>query len=177
MNEVQLASLRTALETCKNFDSQVLNEKLFINLENTRYTQLRSGCSYFSLWYIKYFRERLASLEQKSNAYRRELLALKNVAKNAAFKATQLRCSSIIVGDCSLKLLRQDFFISKQKEFLSLLVQQWAREQLVVLALRLESRQLETLLSEFKNVSRDLLEVNCELTTRSVSHYCKKNKT
>ena len=68
-----------------------------------------------------------------------------------------------------MKLLRQEFFLSKQKEFLSLLVQQWAREQLVLLALRLEGRQLEVMLSTLKNISQHILDVNHQLVERLVS--------
>lgn len=119
---------------------------------------------------LKLFRESQNSLDLKSLVYSKELASLKNCVKNAISKATQLRCSSIIVGDCSLKLLRQDFFIAKQKEFLSLLVQQWAREQLVLLAVRFEGRQIETLLSTLKHISQYLLESEHQLVERLVSN-------
>ncbi len=101
--------------------------------------------------------------------YLKELASLKNCVISSILKATQLRCSSIIVGDCSLKLLRQEFFIAKQKEFLSLLVHQWAREQLVILAVRFEGRQIETLLSSLKHVSHYLLESNHQIVERLVN--------
>jgi hypothetical protein len=108
-------------------------------------------------------------VELKNLVYSKELASLKNCVINSIFKATQLRCSSIIIGDCSLKLLRQEFFIAKQKEFLSLLVQQWAREQLVLLAVKFEGRQIETLLSTLKNLSQFLFESNHQVADRLVS--------
>lgn len=100
--------------------------------------------------------------------YVSEIVSLEKSLLNSVSTSTQLRCSSIIVGDCSLKLLRQEFFITKQKEFFSLIVQQWAREQLMLLALRLEWRQLETLVGTLKNALGDIQAANVHAAMRQV---------
>ena len=81
-------------------------------------------------------------------------------------KSTHLRCSTVIVGDCSLKLLRQDIFLAKLKEFLSLIGQQWTREQLALLALRIEFRQLETLHQIIKSVNQETVDANWQQQQR-----------
>ena len=87
---------------------------------------------------------------------------------SAIGKSTEVRCSSVIVGDCSLKLLRQEYFLSKQKEFLTFLARQWAREQLLVLALRMEGRQLDNLLLTLKSVSQQIQRENEQRDERLV---------
>lgn len=67
-----------------------------------------------------------------------------------------------------MKLVRQAYFIAKQKEFLKFVVQQWAREQLVILSLRLELRQLDALLSIFKKIDCNFSEENFQQTSRMV---------
>ncbi|EFX65599.1 hypothetical protein DAPPUDRAFT_229597 [Daphnia pulex] len=148
VNETEVSSLTTALGINYQILATLVDGKFPLNHVDREYQN---------------------SLDFKSLVYSKELASLKICVKNAISKATQLRCSSIIVGDCSLKLLRQDFFIAKQKEFLSLLVQQWAREQLVLLAVRFEGRQLETLLSTLKHISQYLLESDHQLVERLVS--------
>ena len=127
------------------------------------------------LWYffindsqIFFLRLDIEALERKSASYLKECLSLKNEVSNCIQKSTQMRCSSVIVGDCSLKLLRQHYLIGKQKEFLTFLSQQWAREQLVLLAIRLEGRQIESLLSILKNVTQEIVDGNQHLRTRLV---------
>ena len=100
------------------------------------------------------FRLSKGQLESQSTAYLKEFTSLKSIVKDAIGKSTKLRCSSVIVGDCNLKLIRQEYFISKQKEFLALLKKQWAREQLVLLAVRLEGRQLDGLKLLLDNLRR-----------------------
>ena len=107
----------------------------------------------------------------QSSCYLKECLSLKNEMRDCIEKSTQMRCSSVIVGDCSLKLLRQEYFINKQKEFLNLLAQQWAREQLVLLAIRLEGRQIESMLSTLNNITQEITEENQHLTARLVSSF------
>jgi len=79
-----------------------------------------------------------------------------------------MRCSSVIVGDCNLKLLRQHYLIGKQKEFLTFLSQQWAREQLVILAIRLEGRQIESILSILNNITQEIVDGNQHTRERLV---------
>jgi hypothetical protein len=107
-------------------------------------------------------------MEQRNAGYYKEYLSLRNDVLNAIKKSTHIRCSTVIVGDCSLKLLRQEYFLSKQKEFLTFLAQQWAREQLVILALRLEGRQLDSMIATLKSIAQQINIENKELEQRLV---------
>ena len=48
---------------------------------------------------------------------------------------------------------------------------QWAREQLVSLALRLEENELELMLDTVKNIAHQLQECNVDFTERLVSDF------
>ena len=117
---------------------------------------------------LKLFRLDIDALEKKSASCLKECLSLKNEVSDYIQKSTHMRCSSVIVGDCSLKLLRQRYLIGKQKEFLTFLSQQWAREQLVLLAIRLEGRQIESMLSILKNVTQEIIDGNQHIRARLV---------
>lgn len=116
------------------------------------------------------FRIAIDNLDIKNGQISKEVSSLKTTTLEYVKKSTELRCSSIIIGDCSLKLLRQEMFISKQKEFLSLMARQWAREQLLSLALRLEGCQLETALSTVTDFATQLKQCNNNFLERSVSY-------
>ncbi|KAI9553868.1 hypothetical protein GHT06_019138 [Daphnia sinensis] len=150
VNETEVLALRNALD---------LSHQIFSALTDGKFA---SRC-------LVENRNYLNSLEQENLPSSKELASLKNCVVNSISKATQLRFSSIIIGDCSLKLVRQEFFLVKQKGFLCLLVEQWAREQLVLLALRLEGQQMKTLLSTLKNVSQYLLGAESQLSERTGS--------
>ena len=92
--------------------------------------------------------------EQRNEAYRKEGLSLKAEVAAAVRKSTAARCSSVLVGDCSLKLVRQQLLLSKQKQFLAFLARQWAREQLLALAVRLEARHLDALVAAVADLAR-----------------------
>lgn len=152
-------------------EDRIVNETEALALKNA----LDLSCQIFSALVDGSFTSRclienrnyLNSLEQENLPSSKELASLKNCVVNSISKATLLRFSSIIIGDCSLKLVRQEFFLVKQKGFLCLLVEQWAREQLVLLALRLEGQQMKTLLSTVKNVSQYLFGAECQLSERT----------
>lgn len=146
VNEVELASLQASIDTSRN---------MIADISNGRFLSTSSS-----------LRLDIEALERKSASYLKECLSLKNEVSDCIQKSTQMRCSSVIVGDCSLKLLRQHYLIGKQKEFLTFLSQQWAREQLVLLAIRLEGRQIESMLSILKNVTQEIVDGNQHLRTR-----------
>ena len=122
-------------------------------------------------------------LERKIASYSKEVVLLKSTITNLFLQSTRLRCDSVLVGDCNLKLMRQNYFMAKQKHLFLLLseqvyimvfsnknlelyncivtycfccVKKWAREQLILLALRFEGHKLESLLTHLKNVDQRL---------------------
>lgn len=111
-------------------------------------------------------KEELAA--QNTNALKK-IVSLKKNVMELVKKSVEVRCSSVVIGDCSLKLLRQEFFISKQKEFLALMTRQWAREQLVSFALRHEGQQLERVLCTLKDIVNEIEKGHANFVKRSVS--------
>ena len=63
------------------------------------------------------FRLSKGQLELQSTAYLKEFTSLKSSIKDAIGKSTKLRCSSVIVGDCNLKLIRQEYLFPSRKSF------------------------------------------------------------
>lgn len=66
----------------------------------------------------------LDELEKKSASYCKEILLLKSTITHLFLQSTRLRCDSVLVGDCNLKLMRQNYFMAKQKHLFMLLSQQ-----------------------------------------------------
>ncbi|XP_057375585.1 HAUS augmin-like complex subunit 3 [Daphnia carinata] len=165
----ELNWLQHQLPLCE--EDRIVNETEVLSLRNA----LDLSCQIFSALTDGRFASRCLvenrnhpnSLEPENLPSSKELASLKNCVVNSISKATHLRFSSIIIGDCSLKLIRQEYFLVKQKGFLCLLVEQWAREQLVLLALRLEGQQMKTLLSALQNVSQYLSGAECQLSERT----------
>ncbi|KAM5562942.1 AUGMIN subunit 3 [Rosa sericea] len=77
-----------------------------------------------------------------SNSYNKKEKLLSETIPDLCWELAQLQDTYILQGDYDLKVMRQEYYINRQKAFINHLVNQLARHQLLKLACQLEKKHM-----------------------------------
>ncbi|KAK9944608.1 hypothetical protein M0R45_010169 [Rubus argutus] len=77
-----------------------------------------------------------------SNSYNKEEKLLSETIPDLCWELAQLQDTYILQGDYDLKVMRQEYYINRQKAFINHLVNQLARHQLLKIACQLEKKNM-----------------------------------
>ncbi|CAA7058912.1 unnamed protein product [Microthlaspi erraticum] len=95
-------------------------------------------------------------VEEISTLYQKEEKLLSETIPELCWELAQLQDTYILQGDYDLKVMRQELYISKQKVFISHLVNQLARHQFLKLACQLEKKNMLGAFSLLKVIESEL---------------------
>ncbi|KAI5679897.1 hypothetical protein M9H77_01124 [Catharanthus roseus] len=91
-----------------------------------------------------------------SNLYRKEEKLLSETVPDLCWELAQLQDTYILQGDYDLKVMRQEFYINRQKTFINHLVNQLARHQFLKIACQLEKKTMLGAYSLLKVIESEL---------------------
>ncbi|EOX93765.1 Gb:AAB97010.1 isoform 2 [Theobroma cacao] len=91
-----------------------------------------------------------------SNLYHKEEKLLSETIPDLCWELAQLQDTYILQGDYDLKVMRQEFYISRQKAFINHLINQLARHQLLKVACQLEKKNMLGAYSLLKVIESEL---------------------
>ncbi|XP_007049608.2 PREDICTED: AUGMIN subunit 3 isoform X2 [Theobroma cacao] len=91
-----------------------------------------------------------------SNLYHKEEKLLSETIPDLCWELAQLQDTYILQGDYDLKVMRQEFYISRQKAFINHLINQLARHQLLKIACQLEKKNMLGAYSLLKVIESEL---------------------
>ncbi|OMO93885.1 HAUS augmin-like complex subunit 3 [Corchorus capsularis] len=91
-----------------------------------------------------------------SNLYHKEEKLLSETIPELCWELAQLQDTYILQGDYDLKVMRQEFYISRQKAFINHLINQLARHQLLKIACQLEKKNMLGAFSLLKVIESEL---------------------
>ncbi|XP_022727721.1 AUGMIN subunit 3 isoform X2 [Durio zibethinus] len=91
-----------------------------------------------------------------SNLYHKEEKLLSETIPDLCWELAQLQDTYILQGDYDLKVMRQEFYISRQKPFINHLINQLARHQLLKIACQLEKKNMLGAYSLLKVIESEL---------------------
>lgn len=77
-----------------------------------------------------------------SNLYSREEKLLSEIIPDLCWELAQLQDTYILQGDYDLKVMRQEYYINRQKAYINHLINQLARHQFLKIACQLEGRTI-----------------------------------
>lgn len=88
--------------------------------------------------------------------YRKEEKLLSETVPDICFELAQLQDTYILQGDYDLKVMRQEYYISKQKTFINHLINQLVRHQFLKLACQMEKNTMLGAFSMLKVIESEL---------------------
>ncbi|XVE78171.1 hypothetical protein DITRI_Ditri13aG0122600 [Diplodiscus trichospermus] len=91
-----------------------------------------------------------------SNLYHKEEKLLSETIPDLCWELAQLQDTYILQGDYDLKVMRQEFYISRQKAFINHLINQLARHQFLKIACQLEKKNMLGAYSMLKVIESEL---------------------
>ncbi|KAE8659321.1 hypothetical protein F3Y22_tig00116962pilonHSYRG00065 [Hibiscus syriacus] len=91
-----------------------------------------------------------------SNLYHKEEKLLSETIPDLCWELAQLQDTYILQGDYDLKVMRQEFYISRQKAFINHLINHLARHQLLKIACQLEKKNMLGAYSLLKVIESEL---------------------
>ncbi|GAV70749.1 hypothetical protein CFOL_v3_14247 [Cephalotus follicularis] len=91
-----------------------------------------------------------------SDLYHREEKFLNETIPDLCWELAQLQDTYILQGDYDLKVMRQEFYINRQKAFINHLINQLARHQFLKLACQLEKKNMTGAYSLLKVIESEL---------------------
>ncbi|XP_012466037.1 AUGMIN subunit 3 isoform X2 [Gossypium raimondii] len=91
-----------------------------------------------------------------SNLYHKEEKLLTETIPDLCWELAQLQDTYILQGDYDLKVMRQEFYISRQKAFINHLINHLARHQLLKIACQLEKKNMLGAYSLLKVIESEL---------------------
>ncbi|XVF21291.1 hypothetical protein REPUB_Repub12eG0077700 [Reevesia pubescens] len=91
-----------------------------------------------------------------SNLYHKEEKLSSETIPDLCWELAQLQDTYILQGDYDLKVMRQEFYISRQKAFINHLINQLARHQLLKIACQLEKKNMLGAYSLLKVIESEL---------------------
>lgn len=91
-----------------------------------------------------------------STLYRREEKLLSETIPDLCWELAQLQDTYILQGDYDLKVMRQEFYINRQKAFISHLINQLSRHQFLKIACQLEKKTVLGAYSLLKVIELEL---------------------
>ncbi|XWS76008.1 hypothetical protein CRYUN_Cryun01aG0140700 [Craigia yunnanensis] len=101
-----------------------------------------------------------------SNLYDKEEKLLSEIIPDLCWELAQLQDTYILQGDYDLKVMRQEFYISRQKVFINHLINQLARHQLLKIACQLEKKNMLGAYSLLKVIESELQAYQSATKTR-----------
>ncbi|KAI8014460.1 AUGMIN subunit 3 [Camellia lanceoleosa] len=91
-----------------------------------------------------------------SNLYPKEEKLLSETIPDLCWELAQLQDTYILQGDYDLKVMRQEYYINRQKAFINHLINQLARHQFLKIACRLEKKTMLEAYSLLKVIESEL---------------------
>lgn len=91
-----------------------------------------------------------------SNLYRKEEKLLSETVPDLCWELAQLQDTYILQGDYDLKVMRQEFYINRQKTFINHLINQLSRHQFLKIACQLEKKTMLGAYSLLKVIESEL---------------------
>ncbi|CAK9140870.1 unnamed protein product [Ilex paraguariensis] len=91
-----------------------------------------------------------------SNLYHREEKYLSETIPDLCWQLAQLQDTYILQGDYDLKVMRQEYYINRQKEFINHLINQLSRHQFLKIACQLEKKTMLGAYSLLKVIESEL---------------------
>ncbi|KAJ4730336.1 AUGMIN subunit 3 [Melia azedarach] len=101
-------------------------------------------------------RKHVDLIGELSNLYHREKKLLSETIPDLCWELAQLQDTYILQGDYDLKVRRQEFYINRQKAFISHLINHLARHQFLKIACQLEKKNMLGAYSLLKVIESEL---------------------
>ncbi|KAJ4722972.1 AUGMIN subunit 3 [Melia azedarach] len=155
----ELQRLRSIFGTSERqwVEAQVENAKQQAILMTLK-SQLTSDEAHIHLDFHSLKRKHVELVGELSNLYQNEEKLLSETIPDLCWELAQLQDTYILQGDYDLKVMRQEFYISRQKAFINHLVNQLARHQFLKIACHLEKKNMLGAYSLLKVIESELQE-------------------
>ncbi|KAK0592277.1 hypothetical protein LWI29_016386 [Acer saccharum] len=101
-------------------------------------------------------RKHVEFVGELSNLYHKEEKLLSETIPDLCWELAQLQDTYILQGDYDLKVMRQEFYINRQKAFINHLLNQLARHQFLKIACQLEKKNMLGAYSLLKVIESEL---------------------
>ncbi|KAL7264008.1 hypothetical protein ACSBR1_002042 [Camellia fascicularis] len=105
---------------------------------------------------LRSMRKHAELVGELSNLYPREEKLLSETIPDLCWELAQLQDTYILQGDYDLKVMRQEYYINRQKAFINHLINQLARHQFLKIACRLEKKTMLEAYSLLKVIESEL---------------------
>ncbi|KAH7547787.1 hypothetical protein JRO89_XS14G0016300 [Xanthoceras sorbifolium] len=153
----ELQRLRSIFGTSERqwVEAQVENAKQQAILMTLK-SQVASDEAHIHLDLHSLRRKHVELVGELSNLYHKEEKLLSETIPDLCWELAQLQDTYILQGDYDLKVMRQEFYINRQKAFISHLINQLARHQFLKIACQLEKRNMLGAFSLLKVIESEL---------------------
>ncbi|KAI4332650.1 hypothetical protein L6164_017542 [Bauhinia variegata] len=153
----ELQRLRSIFGTSERqwVEAQVENAKQQAILATLR-SQVSSDEAHIHLDLHSLRRKHSELMGELSNLYNKEEKLLSETIPDLCWELAQLQDTYILQGDYDLKVMRQEFYINRQKAFINHLINQLARHQFLKIACQLEKKTMHGAYSLLKVTESEL---------------------
>ncbi|EXC14791.1 hypothetical protein L484_009445 [Morus notabilis] len=153
----ELQRLRSVFGTSERqwVEAQVENTKQQAILMALR-SQVSSDEAHIHLDIHSLRRKHSELVGELSNLYHKEEKLLSETIPDLCWELAQLQDTYILQGDYDLKVMRQEYYINRQKAFINHLVNQLARHQFLKIACQLEKKKMLGAYSLLKVIESEL---------------------
>ncbi|XP_038995484.1 AUGMIN subunit 3-like isoform X2 [Hibiscus syriacus] len=153
----ELQRLRSIFGTSERqwVEAQVENAKQQAILMTLK-SQISSDEAHIHLDLHSLRRKHAELVGEVSNLYHKEEKLLSETIPDLCWELAQLQDTYILQGDYDLKVMRQEFYISRQKAFINHLINHLARHQLLKIACQLEKKNMLGAYSLLKVIESEL---------------------
>ncbi|KAF4383165.1 hypothetical protein F8388_009196 [Cannabis sativa] len=153
----ELQRLRSVFGTSERqwVEAQVENAKQQAILISLR-SQVTSDEAHIHLDLHSLRRKHSELVGELSNLYHKEEKLLSETIPDLCWELAQLQDTYILQGDYDLKVMRQEYYINRQKAFINHLVNQLARHQFLKIACQLEKKNMLGAYSLLKVIESEL---------------------
>ncbi|XP_024024214.1 AUGMIN subunit 3 [Morus notabilis] len=153
----ELQRLRSVFGTSERqwVEAQVENAKQQAILMALR-SQVSSDEAHIHLDIRSLRRKHSELVGELSNLYHKEEKLLSETIPDLCWELAQLQDTYILQGDYDLKVMRQEYYINRQKAFINHLVNQLARHQFLKIACQLEKKNMLGAYSLLKVIESEL---------------------
>ncbi|TXG49367.1 hypothetical protein EZV62_025242 [Acer yangbiense] len=153
----ELQRLRSIFGTSERqwVEAQVENAKQQAILMTLK-SQVASDEAHIHLDLHSLRRKHVEFVGELSNLYHKEEKLLSETIPDLCWELAQLQDTYILQGDYDLKVMRQEFYINRQKAFINHLLNQLARHQFLKIACQLEKKNMLGAYSLLKVIESEL---------------------
>ncbi|KAK4835957.1 hypothetical protein QYF36_016827 [Acer negundo] len=153
----ELQRLRSIFGTSERqwVEAQVENAKQQAILMTLK-SQVASDEAHIHLDLHSLRRKHVEFVGELSNLYHKEEKLLSETIPDLCWELAQLQDTYILQGDYDLKVMRQEFYINRQKAFINHLLNQLARHQFLKIACQLEKKSMLGAYSLLKVIESEL---------------------